>query len=87
MTPHDATLLARWGRGVSFHEFDLVMGDARRLNVVSNKSDFLRRSNPALFAHGLVSKARRYERFLESIAPGINPGFFKQYLDIIIRKG
>jgi hypothetical protein len=72
---------------VSFHEFDLVMGDARRLDVVSNKSDFLRRSNPAIFAHSLVSKARRYERFMESIAPGINPGFFKQYLDLIIRKG
>lgn len=86
-SPFDTTLLARWGRGVSFHEFDLVMGDALKLNVVSNKSDFLRRSNPAMFAHSLVSKARRYERFLESIAPGINPGFFKQYLDLIIRKG
>jgi hypothetical protein len=40
-----------------------------------------------MFAHSLVSKARRYERFLESIAPGVNAGFFKQYLDLIIRKG
>ena len=85
--PFDTTLLARWGRGVSFHEFDLVMGGARKLDIVSNKTDFLRRSNPLLFAHGLVSKARRYEQFLGSIAPDVNPGFFKQYLDLIIRKG
>lgn len=83
---HDAEKLARWGRGVSFHEFDLVMGDARHLTVVSNKTDFLRRSNPLLLAHSLIAKARRYERFLASVAPGINPGFFKQYLDLIIRK-
>ncbi len=85
-TPHDAVKLARWGRGVSFHELELVLGDARKLDVVSNKTDFLRRTNPLLFAHGKVSKARRYERFLESIAPGYDPGFFKQYLDLIIRK-
>ncbi len=85
-TRFDATLLARWGRGVSFHEFDLVMGDVKALDVVSNRTDFLRRSNPLMFAHSLVSQSRRYERFLERIAPGIDRGFFKQYLDIIIRK-
>jgi S-adenosylmethionine-dependent methyltransferase len=84
--PFDATLLARWGRGVSYHDFDLALGDSRALDIVSNKSDFLRRSNPFFLAHSLVSKARRYERFLESIAPGVNPGFLKQYLDLIIRK-
>lgn len=83
---HDTVKLARWGRGVSFHEFDLVLGDARSLNIVSNKTDFLRRSNPLLLAHSLVSRARRYERFLEQISPQFDRGFFKQYLDLIIRK-
>lgn len=78
--------LARWGRGVSFHEFELVLGDARKLDVVSDKTGFLRRSNPLLFTHGLVTRARRYERFLERVAPGYHPGFFRQYLDLIIRK-
>ncbi len=82
----DSIKLARWGRGVSYHEFDLVFGDARRLDVVSNKTDFLRRTNPVMLAHSLVSKGRRYERFLESIAPDVDKGFLRQYLDIIIRK-
>lgn len=82
----DIVKLARWGRGVSFHEFELVLGDAKKLDVVSDKTDFLRRSNPLLFAHGLVSRARRYERFLEHSAPGYHKGWFKQYLDLIIRK-
>jgi S-adenosylmethionine-dependent methyltransferase len=84
--PFDPLHVARWGRGVSFHEFDLAFGDARSLDVVSNKRDFLLRSNPLLFAWSLFSKTRRYERFLEGLEPRINPGFFRQYLDLIIRK-
>jgi len=82
----DTVKLARWGRGVSYHEFELVLGDAKNLDLVSNKTDFLRRSNPLLFAHGILSRARRYERFLERISPGYDRGWFKQYLDLIIRK-
>ena len=77
---------ARWGRGVSFHEFDLALGDSRKLNVISNKHDFLRRSSPALSLHSFASRARRFERFLEALEPEINPGFFRQYLDLAIRK-
>jgi len=85
-TEINCELLARWGRGVSFHEFDVVFGDARQLNIVSDKTGFLRRSNPFMFAHGLFSRAARYERFLQRIETGLHPGFFRQYLDIIIRK-
>ncbi len=79
-------LLARWGRGVSFHEFDVVFGDARKLDIVSDKTGFLRRSNPFMFGHGLLSRSARYERFLQRLETGLHPGFFRQYLDIIIRK-
>ena len=84
--PLDPVFLARWGRGTSFHEFDLVFGDAKKLDVVSNKTDYLANHNPFLFARRLLTRARRYERFLERLEPSINPGFFRQYLDIIIRK-
>ena len=84
--PFDPLHVARWGRGVSYHEFDLALGNARKLDVVSNKRDFLLRSNPLLLAWSLFSKTRRYERFLEKLEPSINPGFFRQYLDLIIRK-
>ncbi len=82
----DSTSVARWGRGVSFHEFDLAFGNARGLDVVSNKRDYLLRSNPLLMLHSLVSRTRRYERFLEALDPRMNRGFFRQYLDLIVRK-
>jgi 2-polyprenyl-3-methyl-5-hydroxy-6-metoxy-1,4-benzoquinol methylase len=82
----DPELLARWGRGVSFHDFDLVFGDAKQLDVVSDKTGFLRRANPFMMAHGLVSRTRTYERFLQRLEPKLHPGFFRQYLDLIIRK-
>lgn len=82
----DATDFYRWGRGASFHEFDLALGDSRRLAIVSNKQDFLRRRIPALFTYSLFSRARAFERLLESLEPEINPGFFRQYLDLAIRK-
>lgn len=78
--------LARWGRGASFHEFDLAFGESRMLNIVSNKQDYLRRSNPVLFAYSFISRARKFERFLEALEPKINRGFFRQYLDLVIRK-
>ena len=62
------------------------LGDSRDLNIVSNKIDFLRKRNPILFAYSLLSRARKYERFLETLEPEINPGFFRQYLDLVIRK-
>ena len=82
----DDVSFARWGRGASFHEFDIALGQARDLDVVSNKQDFLRARNPALFAYSLASRARRYERFLEALQPDIDAGFFRQYLDLAIRK-
>lgn len=88
--PKDKSLnpefLARWGRGTSFHEFDLVFGDAKKLDVVSNKTDYLCNHNPILFFRRFLTRSRRYERLLERLEPSINPAFFRQYLDIIIRK-
>jgi hypothetical protein len=53
----DDVLFARWGPDASFHGFDIALGQARDLDVVSNKQDFLRARNPALFAHSLTSRA------------------------------
>jgi S-adenosylmethionine-dependent methyltransferase len=77
---------ARWGRGVSFHEFDLAIGDTRKIDVISNRHDFLRAHVPAMLLSSLVSKGRRYERFLERLQPEIDKAFFREYLNIAIRK-
>lgn len=82
----DELSLARWGRGASFHELELTFGDIGQLDVVSNKTDFLRRHDPIRFARSLLSKHRRYERFLERTCPRINRAFFRSDLDLMIRK-
>ena len=77
-------LLARWGRGVSFHEFSVALGDAEDLTVLVDKDKFLRRRNPAFFLLGLTKQ--RYERFLARLAPSVNPGFYREYLNVMIKK-
>jgi S-adenosylmethionine-dependent methyltransferase len=76
----------RHGRGVSFHEFELTMGKAANLDVISSLPLWWRR-------RGLLRDlARRYrrrfrlERTLASFQPDIHLGFFQPYLDLIIRK-
>jgi S-adenosylmethionine-dependent methyltransferase len=71
----------RRGRGVSYHEFDLSLGLAEGLDVVSSLRSFDPSSVP-------VSRlGRRHQRLLRALRPDLHPGFFEQYLDIIIRKG
>lgn len=78
----------RHGRGVSFHEFELTMGDVAKLDVVSSLPLWSRRRGLL----GLRELARRYrrrfrlERMLASFHPSIHLGFFQPYLDLIIRK-
>jgi S-adenosylmethionine-dependent methyltransferase len=71
----------RRGRGVSFHEFDLAIGPAETLEIVSS----LRSFDPS--AVPVSSLGRRHQRLLRALRPDLHPGFFEQYLDIIIRKG
>lgn len=82
--------LARWGRGLSYHEFDLSMKPAELLNVVSCLDDFWGIYNIAakwkklIWDRGLID--RRYESLLRHIRPDIHKGFFKSWLNLIIRK-
>jgi S-adenosylmethionine-dependent methyltransferase len=70
----------RRGRGVSYHEFDLAIGPAEQLDVVSSLRSFDRAAVP-------VSRlGRRHQKLLTAVRPDLHPGFFEEYLDIIIRK-
>lgn len=72
----------RRGRGMSFHEFDIAIGQVRDLKVISSLSTFkgmrykLRKSR----------LDRRYKSILMSAYPYIHEGFFDDYLDLIIEK-
>jgi len=72
----------RRGRGVSFHEFDLAIGNTAKLNIISSLSSF----------EGIKYKLRTtrwnrtYKSFLMKVCPDIHEGFFDDLLYLIIRK-
>ena len=76
----------RRGRGVSYHEFDLSIGDARELRVATCKDDFVKWRNPMYFLKDLFLGQTAYRRCLSRLAPGLHPGFFRETLNIIIQK-
>ena len=76
----------RDGRGFSFHEIDLALGDARRYKVVSDLTAFLSRRNPAKALKRVLESERKREKLLNSYAPDRPIGFFREYLDLVIEK-
>jgi 2-polyprenyl-3-methyl-5-hydroxy-6-metoxy-1,4-benzoquinol methylase len=76
----------RWGRGVSFHEFDLALGDVRHLRLAPDLEDF-RRGQSLIFRLGrYFSRKGRFERMLHAIAPDVPTPFLREYLNLAIRK-
>lgn len=71
----------RRGRGLSFHEFDLSIGNSQTLNVVSSKIRFEK------YEWLRTSKLeRQFKSFIKKAHPGLHDGFYDKSLDIIIRK-
>jgi 2-polyprenyl-3-methyl-5-hydroxy-6-metoxy-1,4-benzoquinol methylase len=80
--PESKEHFLRRGRGVSFHEIDLAIGDVRGLDVVSSlDSHFGLRSSLRR-----LGRARRFKSLLMAAQPGVHEGFFDENLNIIIRK-
>jgi 2-polyprenyl-3-methyl-5-hydroxy-6-metoxy-1,4-benzoquinol methylase len=79
---------ARWGRGISFHEFDLALGPVDDLEVVSSLAGWLRGGNPLRSMADRLSRTGHFRRMLQAIAADrrIHPGFFEHYLNLLIRR-
>jgi 2-polyprenyl-3-methyl-5-hydroxy-6-metoxy-1,4-benzoquinol methylase len=80
----------RRGRGVSFHEFDLALGPAEGLDVVSSMRLFHRARRPLARLQELRRRKTldvRYEAVLAEVRPDLHRGFFQRSLDLIIRRG
>ena len=78
----------RHGRGVSYHEFALALGDVEELDVVSSLPIWLRQRSPLRIrqlAWWLKSEGR-FSRMLSAVGPSIHPGFYEPNLELIIRK-
>jgi Methyltransferase domain len=70
--------LVRWGRGVSFHEFELVFGDLQRHVVAAGYE-------PMLFAERLVySEELALARYMERVRPDLAPCFSRYWIDCIL---
>ena len=85
-TPENIHHFLRRGRGVSYHEFDLAIRPVSTLDIVSSMG-------PQLRDQRLLNKWRwqftsdfAFESLLRRAAPGIHPGFFQRFLNILIRK-
>jgi 2-polyprenyl-3-methyl-5-hydroxy-6-metoxy-1,4-benzoquinol methylase len=89
-TPSDSDMesFLRHGRGVSYHEFALAMGDVETLDVVSSLPIWLRERSPLhvrRLARGIQSHGK-FSRMLSAVGPPIHPGFYEPNLELIIRK-
>jgi S-adenosylmethionine-dependent methyltransferase len=83
---HDAVAFARWGRGVSYHDFALALEcHPADLPVTSCKELFIREQTRSSRAYS-HTPWKRYERFLAALRPEIHMGFFLEYLDLILQK-
>lgn len=76
----------RWGRGVSFHEFELTMKRAEELDVVSSLPIYLGSRGVFYKLLWMLRRGRDYESFLARVGPKIHRGFYQMSLDLIIRK-
>ncbi len=70
--------IARWGRGVSFHEFEVVFGDLGP-HVVASSYD------PILFGERPVHPEETIlARYLERLRPDLAPAWSRYWLDVIL---
>jgi 2-polyprenyl-3-methyl-5-hydroxy-6-metoxy-1,4-benzoquinol methylase len=71
--------LARWGRGVSFHEFEVVFGDQLGQHVLASNYD------PILFGERPIHADEVIlARYLERWRPDLAPVWSRYWLDLIL---
>lgn len=78
------TKLYRWGRGMSFHEFELAIG-LDNLRVLADAS------SPGALPRGAYFKedaafAAALQRVLTGHRPAVHPGFLQPSLDLVLQK-
>jgi 2-polyprenyl-3-methyl-5-hydroxy-6-metoxy-1,4-benzoquinol methylase len=70
--------IIRWGRGVSFHEFELVFGDLSRHVIASNYDPILFPERPVHPEEVILS------RYLDRMRPDLAPVWSRYWLDLIL---
>ena len=77
--------LQRWGRGISFHEFELAIGPLRELSIVSSLGRWRRRHD---FAQALkwIVRDYPYHRLLRWAARDVGAAWLEPYINVVIRR-
>lgn len=70
--------IARWGRGVSFHEFEVAFGDLSR-HVIASSYDMLLFGERPVHAEEVI-----LARYLDRVRPDLAPAFSRYWLDLIL---
>jgi len=76
----------REGRGLSFHEIDLALGNDHKYKVLSDQASFLSLRNPAKALKRLMAGDSKREKLLNSYAPDRHRAFFREFLNFILEK-
>ena len=71
----------RWGRGMSYHEFEVAIAPLNELDVVSSLAEF---EKTHFIKYGI--KGLKYSKFLHKTNRQMEKAFCYPYLDLIIRK-
>lgn len=78
--------LARLGRGVSFHEFQIALPGLDLTQVDSSMRQWLRQRSPLRWMAWRASGNAAFAKFLRRAAPALPSAFFEPYLDLAIAK-
>ncbi len=85
--PDDATRFARWGRGVSYHDFELALDKpVGEINVISSMREYRSRQTVVRRSASLVREDDLFARFLRKRKPEAHIGFFEPYLNLAIER-
>jgi S-adenosylmethionine-dependent methyltransferase len=77
--------LARWGRGVSFHDLQLALGPLETLEI-AGEWDYRRAENPAWDEAWQTTLDGRYQALLREMTPNLPRPWFESELAMAIRK-
>ncbi|HEY4134291.1 MAG TPA: class I SAM-dependent methyltransferase [Alphaproteobacteria bacterium] len=78
--------LQRWGRGISYHDFELALGSLQDFQIIDAFGPYDRARFLPRLVKWWVSADRAFFRLLHRIAPTVHPAFLEPYLDFLARK-
>jgi S-adenosylmethionine-dependent methyltransferase len=78
--------LQRFGRAISYHEFELAMAPLAELEVVSSLRTFSRGLRALRRVQRTLTPTGRHQALLSKLRPDVHPAFFEPWLNLILRR-